>query len=397
MLQMQCAVGLGVMLLLAWCLGGCRRVAWRPVVAGTLLQFAIAWLVLRTPVGGGAIAAVSDVSTAAINSVEEGCRFVFGENFRDHFFAFKVVPAIIFVGSLMSLLYHFGILQRVVAAMGWVMRRTMGTTGAESLCAAANIFLGQTEAPLVVRPYLAKMSDSELMAVMVTGYATIAGGVMAAFISMGIDAGHLLTASVISAPAALAVSKLLEPQVDLARGAAAGTAYEPSDTVNALDALARGAADGLKLGLNVAAMIIAFLGLVTLVDLSLQWCTGQVGAVWTLSDVFGWLNAPFAWLMGVTPGEERAVGELLGLKLATNEFLAYQKLTTLESLSDRSRTIAIYALCGFANLSSIGIQIGGLGQLAPERRADIARMGLRAMLGGTLACYMTACVAGIVV
>lgn len=392
------AFGLVVMFVLAWLLGGCRRIAWRPVLVGIGLQFAIALVMLQTSPGLAAINQARNVCENVLDSVDSGCEFAFGDGFREHFFAFKIVPTIIFMGALMSLLYHYGILQRVVGALGWVMQRLMGTSGAESLCAAANIFLGQTEAPLVVRPYLDRMTTSEMLSVMITGFSTIAGGVMAAFIGMGVDVGHLLTASVITAPAGLVVAKLMHPEDAEPLTHDAAHAAVPVESVNGLDALSRGASEGLQLGINVLAMIVAFLAMVTLADHTLQWATQSLDTPWTLSDILGWACAPFAWLMGVTPGEERQIGELLGLKLVTNEFLAYQKLITMieaKQLGERSQLVAIYALCGFANLGSIGVQIGGLSQLVPHRRSEISRLAFRAMLGGNLACFMTACIAGI--
>jgi CNT family concentrative nucleoside transporter len=245
------------------------------------------------------------------------------------------------------------------------------------------------------------MTDSELMAVMVGGYATIAGGVMAAYVSMGIDAGHLLTASIISAPAALLISKIMQPEVGTPESAGAATIEIENTTVNALDAISTGAADGLKLALNVGAMLIAFLAMIALVDSGLSAVGSWFGRTWSLEAGMGWLFAPFAWLMGIESGDVLAAGELLGLRMAANEFLAYDRLAewlrpdSAVTLSPRSQVIVTYALCGFANLGSVGVQIGGLGALAPTRRADLARLAFRAMLGGTLACFMTGCVVGI--
>jgi CNT family concentrative nucleoside transporter len=281
------------------------------------------------------------------------------------------------------------------------MQRTLGTSGAESLSAAANIFVGQTEAPLVIRHYLANMTESELMAVMVGGYATVAGGVMAAYISMGIDAGHLVTASIISAPAALLIAKLMEPEVGSPETLGKIHVEFERTTVNLLDALAVGAAEGAKLALNILAMLIAFLALISLTESLLGWLGNQFGQHWTLAAGLGYLFAPLAWLMGVERADVLSVGQLLGLRTAANEFIAYEKLAewlkpdSEVHLSRRSQLIATYALCGFANLGSIGVQIGGLGTLVPSRRQDIARLGLRAMWGGMLACFMTACIAGI--
>lgn len=253
----------------------------------------------------------------------------------------------------------------------------------------------------MIRPYLERMTESELMAVMVGGYATIAGGVMAAYVSMGIDAGHLFTASVISAPAALLISKIMQPETSTPETAGAAQIEIERTSVNALDAISTGAADGLKLALNVGAMLIAFLALIALLDSGLSAVGSWFGRAWSLEAGLAWLFAPFAWLIGIESGDVLAVGELLGLRMAANEFLAYERLAewikpdSEVTLSPRSQVIVTYALCGFANLGSVGVQIGGLGAIAPGRRADLARLAFRAMLGGTLACFMTACVVGI--
>jgi CNT family concentrative nucleoside transporter len=316
------------------------------------------------------------------------------------YFAFQVLPTIIFFAALMSILYHYGVMQKVVEAIAWVMHKTMRTSGAESLSAAANIFVGQTEAPLVISPFVATMTRSELMAVMVGGFATIAGGVLAAYVGFGLDAGHLLTASVISAPAALLIAKILEPEVDEPKTLGHVRVEIPRASVNGIDAAARGTIQGLKLALNVAAMLIAFLALIALLDGALAWVGARFGQEWSFSLLLGYAFSPFAWLMGIEWGDCLPVGELLGKRMVANEFVAYMQLDKwMEAgseveLSERSVVITTYALCGFANFGSIGIQLGGIGPLAPERQSDLARLGLRAMLGGTLASFMTACVAG---
>lgn len=318
-------------------------------------------------------------------------------------FAFGVLPTIIFFSSLMAVMYHVGIMQRVVECFAWIMQRTLGTSGAESLSAAANIFVGQTEAPLVIRPYIGSMTQSEIMAVMVGGFATIAGGVLAAFVSMHIDAGHLITASVISAPAALLIAKVMVPETEVSPTLGTVKVTVERRSANLIEAAASGATDGLKLALNIAAMLIAFLALVAMADAIVGWTGSWFGQSWSLAVLLGYLFSPFAWLMGIERADCLRAGELLGLKMATNEFVAYQRLAVWvlpESgveLSQRSQHILTYALCGFANFSSIGIQIGGIGGIAPERRADLARLGLRAMLGGTLAAFMTACIAGVLI
>ncbi len=401
--------GLLVMVGLAFALSADRRrVDLRLVGAGVGLQFVLALLVLKTGPGQALFALAGGFFTALLGYVDFGSRFVFGDAFEDHFFAFKVLPTIIFFSALMSVLYHLGLMQPVVGAFAWVMRRSLRTSGAESLAAAANVFVGQTEAPLVVRPYVAAMTRSELMALMVGGFATIAGAVLAAFVGLGIDAAHLLAASVISAPAALMAAKVMEPEVE-APATLGQTAVRVERTAdNVVEAAANGTLDGLRLALNVAAMLIAALGLIALLDGSLGWLGRAVGWVlgmegmeWSLSAALGYLFAPFAWLMGIEAADCLHAGELLGKKMVANEFVSYVQLSQWMQpgsgveLSPRSVVILTYALCGFANFSSIGIQIGGIGGLAPERRSDLARLGFRAMLGGTLACFMTACVAGI--
>ncbi|MGH7446675.1 MAG: NupC/NupG family nucleoside CNT transporter, partial [Longimicrobiales bacterium] len=336
------------------------------------------------------------------------------------YFAFNVLPTIVFFASLMTMLYYLGIMQAVVKGMAWVMMRTMKTSGAETLSAAGNIFLGQTEAPLLIKPYVAGMTMSELMAVMTGGFATVAGGVMAAFVGMLIFyfpdiAGHLMAASVMSAPAALVFAKIMWPETE--EPATRGTlkvAVEKVDA-NVIDAAARGAGEGLYLAMNVGAMLLAFIALIALINALIGW----IGDITHLADVFqnigwlaptqalnlesilGWLFAPLAWLMGVPWSDAPEIGTLLGIKTAVNEFIAYLQLSALlagdTDLSPRSVVIATYALCGFANFSSIAIQIGGIGGIAPSRRSDLARIGLRAMIAGSLAAFMTATIAGILI
>ncbi|MCX7423964.1 MAG: NupC/NupG family nucleoside CNT transporter [Planctomycetia bacterium] len=397
-------LGLFVMIGLAWLMSTHRRrVNWRLVAMGLLLQFSFAWLTLRTETGRLTFDALGQLFSHVLDFVDAGASFVFGKEFRNYYFAFRVLPTIIFFSSLMSVLYYLGVMQRIVKMMSWVMQRTMHTSGAESLSAAANIFVGQTEAPLVIRPYVKRMTNSELMTIMVGGFATIAGGVMAAYVGMGIDAGHLMTASIISAPAGLLIAKVLQPEVDQPDTLGRVASELPQTSSNVIEAAADGASEGLKLALNVAAMLIAFLGLIALLD----WCLGSIGSFyfaqkWSLSKLLGYSFSPLAWLMGVPRQDCIAVGELLGIRMVANEFIAYEKLAewikhppASGALTERSRVLLTYALCGFANFGSIGIQIGGIGSLAPERRSDLARLGLRAMLGGTLACFMTACVAGV--
>ena len=401
--------GLLVMIALAFAMSADRRkVDRRLVAAGVGLQFLLALLVLKTGPGQVLFGYIGTFFTALLNYVDAGSSFVFGEAFGEHFFAFKVLPTIIFFSALMGVLYHLRLVQYVVAAFAWIMQRTLRTSGAESLAAAANIFVGQTEAPLVVRPYVASMTRSELMALMVGGFATIAGGVLAAFVGLGIDAGHLVGASVISAPAALLVAKIMQPEVETSKTLGKVSIEVERTATNVVEAAANSTLDGLRLALNVAAMLIAALGLIALVDGVLGLLGQGVGYVlgmenmeWSLSAALGYLFAPFAWLMGIEAKDCLLAGELLGKKMVANEFVSYVQLSQWiqpdsgVELSQRSVVILTYALCGFANFSSIGIQIGGIGGIAPERRRDLARLGFRAMLGGSLACFMTACVAGI--
>ncbi len=329
---------------------------------------------------------------------KSGCRstLLFGElanqDTLGYIFAFKALPTIIYISSFFSVLYYLGILQKLVLFMAKIMVRTMGTSGAESLSTAANVFMGQTKAPLVVMPYIPKMTYSELCTLMVGGMATISGGVMAAYISMGIDASFLLAASVMNAPAAILISKMLVPETGtpLTRGEVKLDVERTE--VNLIDAAARGAGAGLHLALNVGAMLIAFLSLVALVNWPLQY----FGL--SLEQILAWIFAPLAFVMGVPWADAGHVGTLFGEKLILNEFVAYADLVKLKAdgvLTARSKLIATYALCGFANLGSIGIQLGGIGGIAPTRKQDLAKLGLRVVLGGSLATFMTATIAGL--
>jgi CNT family concentrative nucleoside transporter len=300
----------------------------------------------------------------------------------------------------MGVLYHLGVMQKLVAGMAWVMRHTMGISGSEALSAAGNVFVGMTEAPLLIRPYVAGLTDSELLAVMTGGLATIAGSVLAAYVSFGVDAGHLLCASVMSAPAALVVAKIMIPETEESQTAGAVKVAFERTTRNVIDAAASGASEGLRLALNVGAMLIAFLALIAMVNFAL----GQahsLAAKWlafpyipdSLQEIFGVLLRPLAWTMGVPWRDAGTVGSLMGIKIAANEWIAYDTLVK-SGLDGRSLTIATYALCGFANFGSIGILIGGIGGIAPERRHDLARLSLRALAGGAIASFLTASIAG---
>jgi len=406
--------GLFVMVALAWLMSSHKRLfPWRVVVGGLVMQLALVIAVLKTETGLEIFQALGDGFNRMLGFVDEGCSLVFGENFRDFYLAFRVLPTIIFFSSLMAILYHLGIMQFVVRQLAVVLRHSLKTSGAESLSAAANVFVGQTEAPFVIRPYLPRMTQSELMAVMTGGFATVAGGVLAVYIGFGIDAAHLITASVISAPAGLVIAKVMLPETETPATAGGGTAEIPRETSNVIEAATNGATEGLKLALNVGAMLIAFTALIALCDfllnsVSLAVMNSLLGMDRTEGITFslacGYLFYPLAWLMGIEARDCFNAGQLLGLKVVANELIAYQKMSgwmaddaATQMISPRSAVILTYALSGFSNFASIGIQVGGIGGLCPERRRDLARLGLRAMTGGMLACCMTACVAGIAI
>ncbi len=402
MAQVISVLGLFSMLVIAWLLSTDRRaIRWRPVIGGTLLQVTFALLILRTETGRRTF----DIAGAAINKfldfTDAGAAFVFGEKFKDFYFAFKVLPTIIFFSSFITILYHYGILQRIVRLFARVMMKAMGTSGSESLSASANIFVGQTEAPLLIRPYVSSMTHSELMAVMTGGFATIAGGVMAAYVGMGVSAKHLLAASVMSAPAALVMAKLMFPEKEHSVTAGKVEIEVARPWANVIDAAASGAGEGLKLALNVGAMLIAFVALIALIDWPLAALGQAIGfEQLSLRWLLGVVCRPLAWLMGVDWSEAGQVGTLIGIKTAVNEFVGYiemEKMIAAGQLSERAQVIATYALCGFSNFSSIAIQIGGIGAMAPERKSDLARLGLRAMVAGSLACFQTAAIAGFLV
>ena len=417
---------------LAWAFSVNRAaVPWRVVAWGVSLQLVFAFLILKTAVGLAIFQGANTVVVGLLGYTLEGARFIFG-NLVDNnipigtgepgngdfnpvpgqvanpaaYVAFTVLPTIIFLASLMTVLYHLGVMQFVVRGMAWVMQRTMRTSGAETLSAAGNIFVGQTEAPLLIKPFVEKMTMSELNAVMTAGFATVAGGVMAAYVGFLISyfpdiAGHLMAASVMSAPAALMMAKLMYPEDAEPETAGRLVRDVEKPDVNVIDAAARGAGDGLRLALNVGAMLLAFVALVYLINGLLGWAGGLVGLPeLTLQSVLGVALAPLAWLMGVPWADAAEVGSLMGIKTALNEFVAYVELAGLlgdgSTLQPRSVVIATYALCGFANFSSIAIQLGGIGGLAPSRRQDLSRIGLRAMVGGALAAFMTATVAGMI-
>jgi concentrative nucleoside transporter, CNT family len=406
-----------VFVALAWSLSTHRKLfPWQTVLWGIGLQFVFAVLILKTTTGERVFDFAGRAVNRLIGFANEGSQFVFGplanpEALTKTFgpqngviVAIIITGTIIIISALSSLLYHWGILQRVVYGAAWVMRRAMRTSGSESLAAAANIFMGQTEAPLVIKPYIARMTRSELLCLMVGGMATIAGGVGAVYVQMGERAGHgdmaghLLTASVLSGPAALLIAKVMVPETAQSETASSAPARVERTTINEIDALCRGASEGLYLALNVLAMLIAFVSVIALVNFLFATTQSWIGidSPVTLQKLFGWANAPFAWLLGVPASDAPTIGRILGERIVLNEFIGYASLTDPNTVvQPRSFVLATYALCGFANFGSIAIQVGGIGSLAPERRGELAQLGLRAMVGGLLASYLTATIAGI--
>jgi CNT family concentrative nucleoside transporter len=371
---------------------------------GLSLQLFFALFILKTPIGQPFFGAVDVVVKKLLSFSDAGSDFLFksfGEGIVEAplmNFAFRVLPTIIFFSSLMAILYYFGIMQRIVKGIAWVMERTLKTSGAETLSVSANIFVGQTEAPLMIRPFVKGLTQSEIMAIMVGGFATVAGGVMAIYVKILGDipgiAGHLMAASIMSAPAAMVIAKIIYPETEVAATADDDTVKVEKIDDNAMEALARGATSGLQLAGNVAAMLIAFVALIAMVNAVL----GFVGV--TLQEVLGFIFRPLAWTMGVPWSEAGTLGMLMGEKIALTELIAYADLSELRAtggISDRTAIIASYALCGFANFASIGIQIGGLGGIAPERRKDFAKLAMKAMFGGALASWLTATIAGILI
>ncbi|EAZ90559.1 NupC/NupG family nucleoside CNT transporter [Crocosphaera chwakensis] len=373
-------------------------IRWSTVTWGFGLQFILAFFILKTSIGLAIFEWLGNLVKTFLDYSDVGAKFVFGDSFEEHFLAFKVLPTIIFFASFIAILYHYKILPHVVTFISRIMMRTMKTSGPETLSCASNIFVGCTEAPLIIKPYIESLTLSELHTIMTGGFATIAGGVMAAYIAMGISPIHLISASVMSAPAALAISKIMYPETDKSECKTKVNLHIESPYVNAIDAATNGALEGLKLALNIGAMLIAILALVALVNGIL----GAIGQLLGLSNlslelIFSYVLAPVAWLMGVPWEDCLQVGILLGKKTILNEFIAYLDLKTLidnQTISPRSQIIATYALCGFSNLGTIGIQIGGMSAIAPNRQQDLAKLGLRTMIAGSLACFMTACIAG---
>ncbi|NXP56592.1 S28A3 protein, partial [Heliornis fulica] len=388
------------------------RVAWRPVFSGITMQFILGLLILRTKTGFDVFNWLGIQIQTFLEYSDTGAKFVFGEKYMDHFFAFKVLPIVVFFSTVMSMLYHVGFMQWLIGKVGWIMQVFMGTTPVESLVAAGNIFVGQTESPLLVRPYLTHITKSELHAVMTAGFSTIAGSVLGAYISFGVSASHLLTASVMSAPASLATSKLFWPETEKPTVTLhKGLQRAKSESTNLLEAASQGASASILLVANIAVNLISFLALLAFLDSALSW----VGSLFDYSqlnfeNICAYVFMPFSFMMGVDWEDSFIVGGLLGYKTFFNEFVAYERLSTLihnrenggnmyingvkQYMSVRSEVIATYALCGFANFGSLGLVIGGLTSMAPSRKKEIAGGAFRAMIAGTVACFMTACVAG---
>lgn len=411
-LKLVSAFGLITLVALAWALSEQRRLfPWRTVVTGVALQFGIALFVLRTEAGLAFFNGCQRAVDRFMAFADEGNRVVFGPLAKPEvlekafgpentfLLAITITGTIILISAVSAVLYHYGILQLVVRGIAWAMRCVMGTSGSETLAAAANIFVGQTEAPLVIRPYLPRMTRSELHCLMIGGFANIAGGVLAIYSGMlKIPAGHLITQSVMSAPAALLIAKVLIPETQASETAGGASAKIERETINGIDAICVGCSEGMKLAINVAAMLIGFAALVAGTNWLLSLLVGPFG--WQtqkpLQEFLGYLNAPFAWLIGVPAKDCIQIGQILGERIVLNEFFGYLSLSAQKPfLEERSYVLATYALCGFANLGSVAIQIGGIGSLTPSRRPDLVNLGLKAMFGGLLACYMTACIAGI--
>jgi CNT family concentrative nucleoside transporter len=397
-------LGALAMLGLAFALSSNRRaVKLRVVLWGVGAQWLLAVLLLRLPQGRELLAGASAVVQAVLDQSYEGSAFVFGalgaqrggDSGLGTIFAFQVLPTIVFIASLFSILYYLGVMQLVVKGLAWVMMRTMGTSGAESLSVAASVFMGQTEAPLTIKPFLERLTESELFLVMVGGMASVSGAILGAYVAIGqVPIGHLLTAVAMTAPISIVMAKLMMPETGKPETMGTVDVDIPKTDTNVLDAAASGAGDGLKLALNVGAMLIAFVALVALCNVLLGVLTVG-GEPLTLQRIMGWLFFPIALLMGTPLEEAQSVGSVLGTRVVLNELYGFEMIRALGSqLSARSQGIATFAICGFSSISSIGILIGGLGGLAPSRKHDIARLGIRALIAATLSNFASACVAG---
>ena len=398
-------LGVIVLLGIAFAMSNNRSaISWKLVIWGLSLQFIFAIIILKSPIGIPFFSTIDIFIKNLLSFSDAGSDFLF-KSFSNNIvegplmnFAFRILPTLIFFSSLITVLYHLGVMQFLVKNTARIMQKTMGTSGSETLCISGNIFVGQTEAPLLVQPFVSTMTNSELTAVMIGGFATVAGGVMAMYVSMLGDvpgiAGHLLAASIMSAPAALVVAKIIYPETEESKTKGDLVISIENNDDNVMEALSRGATNGMKLAANVAAMLIAFVAMIAMINALL----GIFG--FSLEQILGLIFSPLAWTMGVPWNEANLVGSLMGKKLVLTELIAYGDLSSLISnnlLSERSAIISSYALCGFANFASIGIQLGGIGGIAPERRKDISKLGVKTMFGGALASWLTATIAGILI
>lgn len=398
-------VGIFVLLAIAYALSNNRKaINWKLVLWGMGLQLVFAIFILKTPLGQPFFDFFDTAVKKLLSFSDKGGDFLFQSFVTDKVevplinFAVRVLPTVIFFSSLMALLYHLGIMQFVVRGLSWVMQKTMGTSGSETMSVTGNIFVGQTEAPLLVKPFVKGMTKSELMTIMVGGFATVAGGVMAMYVQMLGDipriAGHLMAASVMSAPAAIVVAKIMYPETEESETANSQAIYVEKTADNALEALGNGAIEGLKLAANIGAMLIAFVAMVAMINYGLSFANTSLEAL------MGYCFAPLAFLMGIPWDEAQIFGTLLGEKIVLTEIIAYKDLAALEvgvEISERSAIIASYALCGFANFASIGIQMGGIGGIAPSRKSDISKLAFKAMIGGAIASWITASLAGVLI
>src|SRR5665213_113366 len=400
---------LGILAILAACYAfstNRKAVKWKVVAWGLGLQLLFGFLVLRYAWGRNVMDAAGAKVNQLLHYAYDGAAFVFGSladptGASGFVFAFAILPTIIFMAAFFAMLYHFGIMQVIIKGAAWIMTRLMGVSGAESLDVAASIFMGQTEAPLTIRPFLSSLTRSEMMTIMTAGMAHVSGGIMAAYIATGVEAKHILGAVIMTAPGTLLIAKTLVPETEtpVSGDKVDIVAAEEDKHSNLLGAIARGTGDGLNLALNVAAMLIAFLALIALLNGIMGWLHGYIP--WfpgSLQIILGWLFAPVAWLIGIPWKDASHIGSLLGIRMVGNELIAFGQLKEIRDHIDaRSFVIATYALCGFANLSSIGIQIGGIGALAPSRKDDLARLGFRAMLAGTMANLLSAAIVAMLI
>lgn len=397
-------LGLVILLGIAYLLSNNKKaINWKLVGIGITLQVTFALLILKVPVGRRVFESLGGLITKLLDFTKEGTTFLFGglidPTKSGVIFAFQILPTIIFFSAFMSILYYLGIMQAIISVLAKGIAKLLGTSGAETLSAVGNIFLGQTEAPLLIKPFIKSMTKSELLTIMIGGMATVAGGVMAGYVAMGISASHLLAASIMAAPAGLIVSKIIFPETETPATKGKIEFELEATNSNLIDAAATGASEGLSLALNVGAMLLAFIALIAFVNSLIAWVGGLFGADFlSLGWILGRLFSPLAYVMGIPSQDIIKAGELIGQKVVLNEFVAYANLAPMIKagvLSEKATVILTYALCGFANISSIGIQIGGIGGLAPERRSEIAQLGIRALIGGLITTCMTGTIAGL--